>query len=432
MKILLIDVNCKYSSTGKIVYDLFTRLKADGHRAAIAYGRGDIIDEEGIYKFGLDGETKKHALLARITGKNGCFSPKSTARLIAYIEEFKPDVIHIHELHAYFVNISQLLDYLKEKQIPIVWTFHCEYMYTGKCGFAYDCEKYKSGCGSCPYIREYVSSFGIDKTAQLLEEKKKAMTGLPIKAIVTPSQWLADKTRDTYLGDYNIQVIHNGIDTDGIFFPRGRDKKLLGEYGISPEDKLILALAPDIMDVRKGGQMVLDLAAFMMKQGNANEVSLQSASLKEDTSSYQFVLIGASETKRLSPNAQLIERTKDQDQLAKWYSAADVFLICSKAENFPTTCIEALCCGTPVVGLDLCGTKETAPAPYGSFVKPETLTADEGLLYTATLEALQQAIASQLDKGLSSHEIRQAAVTYYDNSVMYQQYKNIYLTAQLK
>lgn len=426
MRILLIDVNCKYSSTGKIVYDLFTRLRADGHTAAIAYGRGDLVDEEGIYKFGLDSETKRHALLARITGKNGCFSPKSTARLIAFIEEFKPDLIHIHELHAYFVNISQLLEYLRKKQIPIVWTFHCEYMYTGKCGFAYDCMKYKSGCGSCPHIREYVSSFGIDRTSQLLEEKKKAMAGLPIRAIVTPSQWLADKTKDTYLGEYNIQVIHNGIDTDDIFYPRGKDEKLLEEYGICADSKLILAVAPNIMDVRKGGQLVLDLAAFFREQKRDSQAALQQTLSKEDSCNYQFVLIGTDETKRLTDNVQLLSRTKDQDQLAKWYSAADIFLICSKAENFPTTCIEALCCGTPVAGLDMCGTKETAPDSYGSFIKPKALTAEAGAKYTASLKALQQAILAQLDRGLTPEMIRSFAVKNYDNSVMYQHYKDIY------
>ena len=405
MKILLIDVNCKYSSTGKIVYDLYRRLNADGHEARIAYGRGDVIDEPGIYKFGLDWETKKHALLARITGKNGYYSPKSTENLIQYIKEFKPDLIHIHELHAYFVNLGELLEFLKEEQIPVVWTFHCEYMYTGKCGFAYECEGYKSGCGNCPYLREYVSSFMIDKTAQMLADKKQSMEGLNLKAIVTPSKWLADKTRETYLYQNNIQVIHNGIDTDGIFYPRKKDNALRAEYGIKPEDKLILAVAPNIMDVRKGGQRVLDLAETM-----------------PDT---QFVMVGADETKRHSANVQLIARTKNQDELARWYSEADLFIICSKAENFPTTCIEALCCGTPVVGLDECGTKETAPAPFGTFVKVD-IAGDADVKYAATLEALKKATATQLNRNLTSDEIRSYAVEHYDNSVMYKSYLEIY------
>ena len=405
MKVLLIDVNCKYSSTGKIVYDLYSRLNADGHEARIAYGRGDVIDEPGIFKFGIDSETKKHALLARITGKNGCYSPKSTARLIEYIKEFKPDLIHIHELHAYFVNHGQLLEFLKEQQIPVVWTFHCEYMYTGKCGFAYECQQYKSGCGNCPYIHEYVSSFGIDRTAQLLAEKKKSMEGLNLKAIVTPSKWLADKTKETYLYKYNIQVIHNGIDTDGIFYPRPADVELRSEYGINQDDRLVLAVAPNIMDVRKGGQTVLDLAETMPNT--------------------QFVLVGADGTKRHSDNVQLIARTKNQDELACWYSEADIFIICSKAENFPTTCIEALCCGTPVVGLDECGTKETAPEPYGTFVKVD-IAGDSDVKYAATLEALKKAIDSQLARELSAQQIRDFAVSAYDNKVMYNNYLNVY------
>lgn len=396
MKILLIDVNCKYSSTGKIVYDLYNRLNADGHEARIAYGRGDVIDEPGIYKFGIDSETKKHALLARITGKNGYYSPKSTKRLIQYIEEFKPDLIHIHELHAYFVNHLELLNYLRQKQIPIVWTFHCEYMYTGKCGFAYECQGYKTGCGNCPYLREYVSSFGIDKTAQMLSDKKAAMAGLNIKSIVTPSKWLADKTKETYLGHYRINVINNGIDTSGIFYPRPKDVELRKTFGIGEDDRLVLAVAPNIMDVRKGGQMVLDLAKTM-----------------PDT---QFVLVGADETKRIDSNVQLISRTKNQDELAKWYSEANVFIICSKAENFPTTCVEAVCCGTPVVGLDECGTKETAPQPFGTFVANDA----------NVLTSLKDAIAAQLAKGLTSDEIRKFAVEHYDNSVMYKGYLDIY------
>lgn len=406
MKILLIDVNCKYSSTGKIVYDLYNRLNADGHEARIAYGRGDVINEPGIYKFGLDWETKKHALLARLTGKNGCYSPKSTQRLIEYIKEFKPDLIHIHELHAYFVNISELLEFLKQKQIPIVWTFHCEFMYTGKCGFAYDCQQYKSGCGNCPYLRRYVSSLCIDKTAELLSEKKQSMEGLNIKAIVTPSKWLADKTKETYLYKNNIQVIHNGIDTDGIFYPRPRDVSLRKEYGIDPEARLILAVAPDIIsNFRKGGTRVLDLAETMPET--------------------QFVLVGTEETKRHSKNVQLIARTKDQDELARWYSEADLFIICSMAENFPTTCIEALCCGTPVVGLDECGTKETAPTPFGTFVKVD-IAADTDVKYAATLEALREATETQLNRNLTSDEIRSYAVEHYDNSVMYKSYLEIY------
>lgn len=262
-RVLLIDVNCKFSSTGKIVYNLFKGLKEDGREAAICYGRGDEIHEEGIYKFGLDWETNIHAGLARITGYNGCFSPLSTKRLIAYIEEFQPDVIHIHELHAYFVNIKSLLEYIKKRKIKVVWTFHCEYMYTGKCGYTYDCKKYMSGCDNCPAIKEYPKSILFDKTKQMYLMKKKLLEDMDVE-IITPSKWLADRVKLSFLKDKKIRVIHNGIDIN-IFHPMNVDD-LKKQLNISPKDKVVIAIAPDIMIERKGGKQVLKLAKSMIDQ----------------------------------------------------------------------------------------------------------------------------------------------------------------------
>lgn len=262
-RVLLIDVNCKFSSTGKIVYNLFKGLNEDGREAAICYGRGDEIHEEGIYKFGLDWETNIHAGLARITGYNGCFSPLSTKRLIAYIEKFQPDVIHIHELHAYFVNIKPLLEYIKKRKIKVVWTFHCEYMYTGKCGYTYDCKKYMSGCDNCPAIKEYPKSILFDKTKQMYLIKKKLLEDMDVE-IITPSKWLADRVKLSFLKDKKIRVIHNGIDIN-IFHPMNVDD-LKKQLNISPKDKVVIAIAPDIMIERKGGKQVLKLAKSMIDQ----------------------------------------------------------------------------------------------------------------------------------------------------------------------
>lgn len=259
-RVLLIDVNCKFSSTGKIVYNLFKGLKKDGREAAICYGRGDEIHEEGIYKFGLDWETNIHAGLARITGYNGCFSPLSTKRLIAYIEEFQPDVIHIHELHAYFVNIKPLLEYIKKRKIKVVWTFHCEYMYTGKCGHAYSCTNFMHGCGKCPAVHEYPKSLFIDRTKQMFSMKRKAMNGLDVE-IVAPSEWLAKRVKMSFLQNVKISIIHNGIDTN--IFKEQNTKSLRNELKIPSENQVVLAVAPDIMSESKGGKWVLKLAESM-------------------------------------------------------------------------------------------------------------------------------------------------------------------------
>lgn len=259
-RVLLIDVNCKFSSTGKIVYNLFKGLKKDGREAAICYGRGDEIREEGIYKFGLDWETNIHAGLARITGYNGCFSPLSTKRLIAYIEEFQPDVIHIHELHAYFVNIKPLLEYIKKRKIKVVWTFHCEYMYTGKCGHAYSCTNFMHGCGKCPAVHEYPKSLFIDRTKQMFSMKRKAMNGLDVE-IVAPSEWLAKRLKMSFLKNVKISIIHNGIDTN--IFKEQNTISLRNELKIPSENQVVLAVAPDIMSESKGGKWVLKLAESM-------------------------------------------------------------------------------------------------------------------------------------------------------------------------
>lgn len=259
-RVLLIDVNCKNSSTGKIVYDLYKNIRADGREAAVCYGRGPKIIEENIYKFGIDAETYLHAGLSRITGYNGCFSFFSTLRLINFIENYKPDIIHIHELHAYFVNIKMLLNYIKEKDIPVIWTFHCEYMYTGKCGHAYECNGFKDKCGNCPAVKEYPKSLWLDQTAKMLQAKKETLKDLNF-SIVTPSKWLRDRVGLSFLKNVETRVIHNGINTS-IF--RYVDANLLRqELGISNENKVILALAPNIMSESKGGEWIIKLSDLL-------------------------------------------------------------------------------------------------------------------------------------------------------------------------
>ncbi len=393
MRVLLIDVNCKYSSTGKIVYDLFQRLNEDGHEAAICYGRGELVDESGIYKFGIDWETNLHAGLARITGLNGYYSHFSTQRLIKFIENFKPDVIHIHELHAYFVNHLPLVEYIKNKKIKVVWTFHCEYMYTGKCGYAYTCKRFTKECGNCPVVRDYPKSLFFDRTTKMLHDKRKLLQDMDF-TIVTPSQWLADRVKLSFLTNKNTVVIHNGIDTENVFYPRNTDI-LREKYGLQGK-KVVLSVAPNIMDERKGGRVVLELSASMNRKDLC------------------FVLVGTDETKQYSDNVHLISRTKNQEELAQWYSMADVFLICSRRENFPTTCLEALCCGTPIVGIDEGGTKETAPEPYGVFV--------EG----ANLEKLSAAVDMMLNLEFSRQEISQLGKKLYSRQIMYENYLDLY------
>lgn len=349
-KILLINVNCKISSsTGKIVYDLYQDIRADGREAAICYGRGSVVEGKNIYKFGIDMETIIHAGLARVTGYNGCFSPISTERLIKYIDNYKPDLIHIHELHAYFVNIKKLIEYIKIKGIPVIWTFHCEYMYTGKCGHAYECINFQQKCGNCSAVRDYPKSLWFDKTRQMLAMKKELLADWDF-TIVTPSQWLADRVKISFLKNKKIKVINNGIDT-GIFRPVDASD-LRKELGIPKENKVVLAVAPDIMSERKGGGWILELAEKMKNENTT------------------FVLVGQGTIpKTLPSNVMCVGVVYDPYILAYYYSMADAFVICSKRETYSMTCAEALCCGTPVIGFESGAPETVFFKPFATFVK---------------------------------------------------------------
>ena len=395
MKILQIDVNCKGSSTGKIAYDLYSYAVSRGAECAVCYGRGPRIKEKNIYKFGLDWETDLHALLTRLTGRTGCYSFFSTRRLIRFIKRFRPDVIHIHELHAYFVNIKPLLNFIAKAQIPAVWTFHCEFMYTGKCGYANDCTRFTSGCGNCPQLGEYPKTLFFDRTAKMFAEKKALFEKLQKLVIVTPSAWLKERVKLSFLKDRDVRVVHNGIDTE-IFRPRNADA-LRKEYHIAADEKVVLSVAPDIMSERKGGKSVLKLAEKFRGE------------------KVKFVLVGVSDCAApREKNVVFVPQIRDQEKLAEFYSMADVFVICSKKENFPTTCLESQCCGTPVCGFDAGGTAETGI--YGK----------EDFVRHGDIEALYERVKLRLEKAIDKKDTAVAAEARYSDAAMCRRYFALY------
>ena len=396
MKVLLIDVNCKDSSTGRIVYDLYTNINAAGDTAAVCYGRGKQVIAPNIYKFGLDWETRLHALLTRITGYTGCFSPFSTKRLLKFIKDFQPDVVHIHELHAYFVNIKPVLSYLKNAKIPTIFTLHCEFMYTGKCGHAMECEKWKTQCADCPSVKGYPKSLFFDRTKQMFLEKKKLYEGYENLYITAPSGWLLNRAGQSMLGGKPSQVIPNGIDTE-VFCPRDT-ASLRSSLGIGAEEKVILALAPDLMGDHKGGKHVVDIAKKLAGE------------------KIRFVMVGAGDpTVPVPENVFLNGPVYDKDLLAQYYSLADAFVICSIRENFPTTCLEAQCCGTPVYGYDAGGTKETALEKQGRFVP-----------YGDTQGLAELLLAAPRKTAESAEVLRQQAEQAYGKRQMFERYRTLY------
>jgi glycosyltransferase involved in cell wall biosynthesis len=200
------------------VFDLKNGINESGHEAFVAYGRGKNTRDKNVYKFGIKFETYVDALLTRITGLVGYFSFISTFRLINYINKIKPDLIHIHEIHAYFLNIPTFLKYLaKNPNIKLIWTFHSEFMYTGKCGHSLSCEKWKTSCNHCPLLREYPKTHFFDFTHMMFEHKKELINNLKNLIVVTPSNWLTNRTRLSIFSKFKVITINNGIDTRRTF-----------------------------------------------------------------------------------------------------------------------------------------------------------------------------------------------------------------------
>ena len=397
MKVLLIDVNCKHSSTGKIVYDLYTELNNSGNEAAICYGRGPLIKEKNIFKFGIDLETLIHAGMTRLTGLTGFFSILSTLRLINHVEKFKPDVVHIHELHAYFVNIGRLMNYLKDKNIKTVWTFHCEFMYTGKCGHAHDCEKFKKECNNCPQLREYPKSLIFDFTHYMHLRKKQYFKGFNNLTIVTPSEWLANRVRYSFLKNADIRVVYNGIDNEKVFYPRDITH-LKNELGITNQT-VVLSIASNLMSPDKGGELVLKIAKQL------------------ENENFKFIMIGVDKPEQQNLNNVIsYEVIKDQTKLAEFYSLANITLQLSRKETFSLVAAESIACGTPVLGFESGATKE--------------VIGQNGMLIEyGNIEKIKK-ILLDFDKNKSPRIVNESDTLRFTKKEMFKKYFEIYMEGQ--
>lgn len=364
MRVLQIDVNYDDSSTGKIVKDLQIGLESYQHQVRCCYGRDTKNSPSNAIKISSNIEVNVHAALTRMTGLTGIYSPVATKRLIAEIEEFKPDIIHLHELHGYYINIYQIIQYLKSRQIPVVWTFHCEFMYTGKCGHAHECNRWQDKCGSCPQLSEYPRSLLLDYTALMLRQKQEAFEDFDLLKIITPSNWLAQRVRQSFLRNKNIDTIYNGIDVE-IFRPM-EAATLRAKHEIKTSH-VLLAIAPNLLSEAKGGEWVLELARRMRK---------------DDVT---FIMIGVDDPAAISaPNIIALPRISDKEVIAEYYSLADFTLLTSKKETFSLICAESLACGTPIIGFDAGAPTEVAPPGFGNFVN----YGDIDLLHEAVKSAL--------------------------------------------
>lgn len=338
MKVLQINSVCGYGSTGRIAVDLYHTLKQNGHDSMIAYGRGSSPEDVSAIRIGSDWDVMVHGVMSRLTDKHGFYSKRATKELICKIKDYDPDIVHLHNLHGYYLNIEELFHYLAESNKPVIWTLHDCWAFTGHCAYFdfVNCDKWRTQCCNCPQMREYPDSLFVDQSEWNYKKKKEIFTSVKNMTIVTPSTWLANLVKKSFLSSFPVRVINNGIDLD-VFKPTPSDFR--EKYHL--ESKYIILGVASVWEQRKGLSYLLDLAH------NLN-------------CSFQVVIVGLSkkQMKQLPSNVLGIERTNSVQQLVEVYTAADVFVNPTLEDNFPTTNLEALACGTPVITFDTGGSPE--------------------------------------------------------------------------
>ena len=338
-RILFINSVCN-GSTGTICKNLYKAAEEAGHECCIAYGRGEAPKGFNTIKIGNKLDFYLHVLKARLFDASGFGSKRATKEFIKNIDEFKPDIIHLHNIHGYYVNIEILFNYLKQHpEIKKVWTLHDCWAFTGHCPhFEYEqCEQWKTECKKCVKKREYPRTL-IDRCKKNYRIKKCIFTSVDNLILVSPSRWLESLVKKSYLQHYSIRVINNGIDTKIFKYTKSDIKE---KYGIKNK-KLILGVA-SIWDKKKGLDTFIELS-------------------KKIDADYQIVLIGLNkkQIKKLPNNIIGINRTENIQELVKWYSAANIFFNPTFEDNYPTVNLEAIACGTPVVTFDTGGSSEIA------------------------------------------------------------------------
>jgi glycosyltransferase involved in cell wall biosynthesis len=343
----ILQINSVYSrgSTGRIAEGISRVARERGHEVLTAYGRGRIVGDGSSWRFARTSSLAAHLLASRFDDRQGFHSNSDTRALLARMDEYRPDLVHLHNAHGYYLNLPMLLDYIAARGTGLVVTMHDCWLFTGHCAQfdAVGCDRWMTGCGRCPQKREYPASLCVDASARNYLEKKKCLDAVRGMILVTPSAWLASLVRRSFLSGMRVETIPNGIDLD-LFRPLCNGGK------------------PDGYPV--GKRVVLGAAMpWTWKKGIEGFFELR----RRIPSDVEIVLIGMnrSQANRLPMGIIGVPPTSSASEMASWYRAADVFVNCSLEETLPTTNIEALACGTPVVTSDAGGAPETVDSSTG-------------------------------------------------------------------
>lgn len=343
------------TSTGRIMQEIGQLAISKGWESYIAYsyGRDGLKPcDSKLVPVGNKADVAWHGLVTRLTDRHGLASEGATRAFIREIERIQPDIIHIHNIHGYFLNYRVLFDYLAKCDIPVVWTVHDCWLYTGHCYYySYiGCNKWKSECVHCPQRKMFPSSWWADRSKQNFRDKKAAFTSLPKErfTIVPVSRWIKGEMLQSFLKDYDFRVIHNGIDTNvfTIYDPTEVKRKYQLE----------------------GKRIILGVASIWCEEKGWNDFMRLAEQLDEHE---RLVLVGVDEKHQalLPKHVTGISRTENIRQLAELYSAAEVFVNPTWQDNYPTVNLEAIACGTPVVTYRTGGSIEAVTESTGLVVE---------------------------------------------------------------
>lgn len=350
-KLVQINTVCN-GSTGRIMQQIQEEAENSGYDVYNFFGRGKRANVRCI-KICNKLDIFYHVLITRLFDRHGYGCKYATKRLVKKLKQINPDIIQLHNIHGYYINLKILFKYLKTCNAKIVWTLHDCWSFTGHCPhFTYvNCTKWKKECKKCPQKDTYPKSL-IDNSKKNYKLKKELFTKIENLTIVTPSKWLADLVKESFLAEYEIEVINNGIDLN-VFKP-AYDENIYEKYNIPKDKKIILGVA-SVWTARKGLNEFIKLNKMV------------------DFNKYVIVLVGLNkkQIKTIPSNIIGIERTENAEELAKLYTISDIFLNPSKEETFSLVTVEAMCCGIPVIVYDNSAVKEVV-GENGKFIKQDT------------------------------------------------------------
>lgn len=360
--------------------------KADemGYETLSIVGRRKPFSDMTCEKIGNGISFWIHVFINTVFDRQGYGSYFVTKKMVRRIRQEKPDIIHLHNLHGYYINLPLFFRYLSgEFKGKVVWTFHDCWPFTGHCAYysAAGCDKWKEGCHKCPNKKVYPVSLFMDASSRNYSDKKRMFLSLANLTIVVPSDWMAQQVRASFLSGHTVKVIHNGIDLK-TFSYRKPSEELFDKYGIDRDKKILLGVA-SIWDRRKGLSDFLALAGGLSAE-------------------YRILLVGLSERQigKLPDNIIGIRRTEDRNELTMIYSMAHIFINPSLEESFSLVTVEAMACGTPVIALDTSAVRELVCAENGV-----VLTRHNAEDYLRAIKELEE-------KKLSRDTIRQTVLKY--------------------